>query len=74
MRWATKENVAFERIGSAWLITRFIDPGAEFVFVPGGTDPASIPKAIAFHLRGAALHHTEQMTDLRGDPREAQPD
>jgi hypothetical protein len=33
--WVTREGVHIDRIGSAWLIRRFIDPEARFKFVPG---------------------------------------
>lgn len=33
--WVTREAVQIDRIASAWLIRRFIDPGARFKFVPG---------------------------------------
>ena len=32
--WVTRQGVKVDRIGSAWLIRRFIDPGARFRFVP----------------------------------------
>jgi hypothetical protein len=32
--WATREGVFVDRIASAWLIKRFIDPEARFKFVP----------------------------------------
>jgi hypothetical protein len=33
--WVTRKNVHIDRIASAWLIRRFIDPDARFAFVPG---------------------------------------
>jgi len=33
--WVTRQDVQVDRIASAWLIRRFIDPGARFKFVPG---------------------------------------
>ena len=36
MRWITRENVKVDRVACPWLITRFIDPDAEFLFVPEG--------------------------------------
>lgn len=33
--WVTRKNVHVDRIASAWLIRRFIDPNARFKFVPG---------------------------------------
>lgn len=34
MRWVTRENVKVDRVACPWLIMRFVDPGAEFLFVP----------------------------------------
>ncbi|HYT78903.1 MAG TPA: chromate resistance protein ChrB domain-containing protein [Actinomycetota bacterium] len=34
MKWVTRENANVDRVACPWLIKRFIDPDAEFVFVP----------------------------------------
>lgn len=34
MRWVTRENVKVDRVACPWLIKRFVDPDAEFLFVP----------------------------------------
>jgi hypothetical protein len=55
MKWATRPGVHVDRAACAWLIRRFIDPDAEFVFAD---DPAGIPVgATPFDMRGAALGH-----------------
>ncbi|MFE9469159.1 chromate resistance protein ChrB domain-containing protein [Streptomyces virginiae] len=55
MKWATRAGIHIDRAACAWLIGRFIDPAAEFVFV---TDPAQVPKdATPFDMRGAELGH-----------------
>lgn len=33
-RWVTRERPKIDRIACPWLIQRFIDPGAEFLYVP----------------------------------------
>ena len=33
MKWATREMIHFDRIASAWLILRFIDPDAIFTYL-----------------------------------------
>lgn len=33
--WVTREHVQIDRIASAWLVRRFVDPSARFKFVPG---------------------------------------
>lgn len=39
--WVTRKGIHIDRIASAWLIRRFIDPGARFKFVPAkGYRPA----------------------------------
>ena len=39
MKWVTWEQVAVDRMACAWLIRRFIDADAEFLFVPPGSQP-----------------------------------
>jgi hypothetical protein len=57
MRWATRTGPHVDRTGCAWLIRRFIDPEAEFVFV---SDPDEVPDdATPFDMRGADLSHHE---------------
>ena len=55
MKWATRRDVHVDRAACAWLIRRFIDPAAEFLFV-GDADEVP-PDAIAFDMRGVALSH-----------------
>ncbi|HTO13093.1 MAG TPA: chromate resistance protein ChrB domain-containing protein [Candidatus Binatia bacterium] len=59
-RWVTRPRPHVDRIASAWLIKRFIDTTAEFVFAP----PAEFPKdAIPFDAPGVELtHHGEDCT------------
>jgi len=59
-RWVTRPRPHVDRIASAWLIRRFIDPEAVFVFAP----PAEFPKdAIPFDAPGVELsHHGEDCT------------
>ena len=53
-RWVTRPRPHIDRIASAWLIKRFIDADAAFVFAP----PAEFPKdAIAFDAPGVELSH-----------------
>jgi hypothetical protein len=55
MRWATRAEVHIDRAACAWLVRRFIDPAAEFVFV---ADPDEVPAdATAFDMRGIELSH-----------------
>ena len=34
MRWITRERVKVDRVACPWLIKKFVDPNAEFIFVP----------------------------------------
>src|SRR5438552_1821252 len=34
MKWVTRENVQVDRVACPWLIKKFVDPKAEFLFVP----------------------------------------
>ena len=57
MKWATRAGCHIDRVACAWVITRFIDSDAEFVFV---NDPDEIPEgATAFDIRGVPLSHHE---------------
>jgi hypothetical protein len=55
MRWATRAHCHIDRVACAWLIRRFIDDEAEFVFVD---DPDDVPAdATPFDMRGVELGH-----------------
>ena len=55
MKWATRADIHIDRAACAWLIRRFVDADAEFVFVDVlGTYPSD---AIAFDVPGAELSH-----------------
>jgi hypothetical protein len=55
MRWATRAGIHIDRASSAWLIRRFIDEAAVFVFVPG---PDEVPDdATPFDMRGVEFGH-----------------
>jgi hypothetical protein len=38
MKWITREKIKVDRVACLWLIKKFIDPGAEFLFLPRDTD------------------------------------
>ena len=55
MRWATRAGVHIDRAACAWLIRRFVDPAAEFVFVEDG---APVPSGVTpFDMPGVDLAH-----------------
>src|SRR6266851_1921127 len=54
--WVTRKGIHIDRMGSAWLITRFIDPDATFKFVPArGYLPEK--KEIRFDMFDAEFTH-----------------
>jgi hypothetical protein len=57
MRWVTREHCHVDRTACAWLIRRFVDPGAEFVFV---SDASHLPDdATPFDISGQQFSHHE---------------
>jgi hypothetical protein len=50
MKWITRSNVKADRVACPWLIRRFVDPQAEFLFVPEDQllDTARKEEAISF--------------------------
>ncbi len=54
--WVTRAGVHIDRIGSAWLVRRFIDPEARFRFVPAGTKDFA-PGEIRFDMVGGDFTH-----------------
>jgi hypothetical protein len=47
--WMTRPRPGIDRVSSAWLIQRFVDPKARFAF---GDDPSANPDAIPFDMFG----------------------
>jgi hypothetical protein len=52
--WLTRPRPEIDRVGSAWLIARFIDRKPKFVFAP---TPDAIPGAIPFDMLDAEFSH-----------------
>ena len=52
--WATRPRPHIDRLASAWLIRRFIDPDARFLFAPPAEFP---PEAVPFDVMGAEFGH-----------------
>ena len=63
MKWITREKVKVDRVACPWLIRNFIDPSAEFAFLPPDTDWASISDGTVFDVPGCELgHHGEEVS------------
>ena len=65
MRWITREKVKVDRVACPWLIKRFIDPEAEFLFVTMNevASRAAELGATPFDIEGCELgHHGEDVS------------
>jgi hypothetical protein len=65
VKWVTWEHIGIDRMGCAWLIQRFLDPQAEFLFIPTeqtplpeGYEPFDIPGVRLSHRRNHCTFHT----------------
>ena len=65
MRWITRENVKVDRVACPWLIKRFVDHEAEFMFVPEGELLAAAKRENATPFD--ATRFTEVTLNHRGD-------
>jgi hypothetical protein len=59
MKWITREHVKVDRVACPWLIQRFIDPAAEFLFVPAEEvlEAARREDAVPFDVAGVEFGH-----------------
>ncbi len=61
MKWLTRSHVHVDRVACPWLITRFIDNEAEFLFVPKNQVDKVVAEtgAIPFDAPGVELGHKD---------------
>jgi len=61
MRWVTREDAKVDRIACPWLIKRFVDREADFLFVPADQvmDMAKAEGAIPYAVPGVELGHVD---------------
>jgi hypothetical protein len=59
MKWVTRERVKVDRVACPWLIKKFVDPQAEFLFVPADKvmDTARAEGATPYDVPGVELGH-----------------
>jgi hypothetical protein len=59
MKWVTRERVKVDRVACPWLIRKFIDPKAEFLFVPADKvkEVAGREGAVPFDVPGVEFGH-----------------
>ena len=63
MKWITREKVKVDRVACPWLIRQFVDPRAEFLFLPHDTDWSTIDTGIVFDVPNCELgHHGEDVS------------
>ena len=65
MKWITREKVKADRVACPWLIKKFIDPQAEFIFVPANQVEAKGRElgATPYDIEGCELgHHGEHVS------------
>ena len=61
MKWVTREDAKVDRIACPWLIRRFVDKDAEFLFVPGD-EVMSVARregAVPYDVPGVELGHVD---------------
>jgi len=59
MKWITREGVKVDRVACPWLIRRFVDRDAEFLFVPADQvmEKAKATGAIPYDVKNVELGH-----------------
>ena len=65
MKWITREKVKVDRVACPWLIRKFVDPQAEFIFAPVNQIEAQARElgATPFDIEGCELgHHGEDVS------------
>jgi hypothetical protein len=79
MKWVTRERVKVDRVACPWLIKKFVDPQAEFLFVPADDVMAVAARenAVPYDVKDVELgHHGKECSfdavvkkyNLGGDP------
>jgi hypothetical protein len=61
VKWITRANAKVDRIACPWLIKRFVDPEADFLYVPSDQVMAAAERegAIPYDVEGAELGHVD---------------
>ena len=63
MKWITREKIKVDRVACPWLIRKFVDPDAEFVFLPHDTDWSAIKDGTVYDVPNCELgHHGEDVS------------
>jgi hypothetical protein len=61
MKWVTRQNANVDRVACPWLIRRFVDPDAEFLYVPADEVMAVAEReqAVPYDVKGVELGHVD---------------
>jgi hypothetical protein len=61
MKWVTRKRIQVNRAATAWLVRRFVDPQAEFLFVEPDkvADVQAVQGALGFDAPGARYPHLD---------------
>ena len=79
MKWITRERVKVDRVACPWLVKKFVDPKAEFYFVPAdrvhdeaariGATPFDVPNVeLGHHGKECSFDAIVKKYKLQGDP------
>ena len=68
MKWITREHVKVDRVACPWLVKKFVDPEAEFLFVPRDEVMAIAARegAIPYDVEGVELGHHGKECSFEG--------
>ena len=63
MKWVTRERPKIDRIACPWLVARFVDPDAEFLYVPAGDvlRVAAETGAVPYDIPGVEMAHVGEL-------------
>ena len=69
MKWITRERPKIDRIACPWLIKRFIEPGAEFLYVPAADvlRVATQTGATPYDIPGVEMSHVGERCSFDAD-------
>jgi hypothetical protein len=63
MKWISREHVKVDRVACPWLIKKFIDLEAEFIFLPRDSDWANVREGSVYDVPNCELgHHGEDVS------------
>jgi hypothetical protein len=67
MKWITREKIKVDRVASPWLIRQFVDPQADFLFLPHDADWSKIDGGMVFDVPNCKLGHNEAFLPQKRD-------